>query len=396
MLKDRLYYRDSYCKAFTSTVVVAAEDHAGNPFVILENTAFYPTGGGQPNDIGTLNGIAVIDVQEVDGEIRHLLAEKIVVSTTVEGVIDWSRRFDHMQQHAGQHILSASFVELFGFNTVNFHLGQDTVSIDVDVDYLSPSQLADAEKLANSVILENRPIETKWVHEAELDQYALRKKLAVTDEIRLVIIPDFDDNGCGGTHPHSTGQVRAIKILFVEKEKKKMRIHFVCGERVLHQLHTTNSIVSKASKLLSIPSDGVVQSIEKLLGSTHTLEKTVTDMNEKLLNFEAQHLLELHGNTRITATFSNRPVYDLQKLAKLLTAENDSIIILFVNDNVDKLQFVAACGTDVTVSMKSITSTILPVINGKGGGSDTFAQGGGEKTLSSKALLLKMTALLDS
>ena len=141
--------------------------------------------------------------------------------TEVEGVLDWERRFDHMQQHAGQHILSAAFVELFGFPTVSFHLGKEVVSIDLDVEDVSSEQLNAVEKLANDIILENRLIEIKWVTEDELHHYPLRKQLAVTDEIRLVIIPDFDYNGCGGTHPSSTGQVSALKILSTEKHEVK-------------------------------------------------------------------------------------------------------------------------------------------------------------------------------
>ncbi|MFK4998913.1 alanyl-tRNA editing protein [Bacillus sp. N9] len=185
---------------------------------------FYPTGGGQPFDMGTLNGIEVLNVEEVDGEIHHTVSKRLDTTDEIEGVIDWERRFDHMQQHTGQHILTSAFVELFGLHTVSFHLGKEICTIDLDVEHVSSEQLVAAERLANEVILKNLPIETKWVTGDELEQYSLRKELAVTDDIRLVIIPNFDYNGCGGTHPSSTGQVSAIKILATEKQKQK----YVC------------------------------------------------------------------------------------------------------------------------------------------------------------------------
>ncbi|WP_347177957.1 alanyl-tRNA editing protein [Sporosarcina thermotolerans] len=292
MLKDRIYYQDAYLKTFTAWVIHRSEDANGRPYVVLDNTAFYPTGGGQPHDTGTINGVRVIDVEELDGEIRHFLEEDLPSGEEVKGVIDWERRFDHMQQHAGQHILTAAFVEYFGFQTVSFHLGNGVVSIDLDVEDVSADQLAAVEKLANGIILENRPIETKWdPTEDELTQFSLRKQLAVTDEIRLVIIPGFDYNGCGGTHPNSTGQVGLIKILSTEKQKRQVRVHFVCGGRVLQQLGRKHEELAIASRLLSAPEDGVGHAIEKLLVTNQVLEKSLEDTKVALLEFEASELL---------------------------------------------------------------------------------------------------------
>lgn len=396
MLKDRLYYKDSYLKTFKSTVVKTDTDSDGNPFVVLENTAFYPTGGGQPHDLGTLNNISVVNVEEFDGEIRHMLEEVLTGTSEVEGVIDWAHRFDHMQQHAGQHILTAAFVELFEFPTVSFHLGKEIVSIDIDSEKITQKQLDEVESLANKIIIENRPIETKWVTEDELDQQALRKQLTVSDEIRLVIIPEFDYNGCGGTHPESTGQVCALKILSVEKQKKMTRVHFVCGGRVLQQLQKKNSELSLSSKLLSVPEAGTAKAIEKLLEMNHTLDKSLKDANESLLSFEAKQLMNQQQNGIVTAVFKKRTVQELQKLARLPIAEDDKLIVLLVAENVDKLQFVAARGATIAGSMKNIASGVLPLINGKGGGSDVFVQGGGELTFSGEELLQKMKDLVDS
>ncbi len=390
MLKDRLYYADPYRKSFTAQIMKAAQDTEGNHYVVLDNTAFYPTGGGQPYDTGTLNGVAVLNVEEVDGEIRHAIAECLGSVTAVEGVIDWERRFDHMQQHAGQHILSAAFVELFEFPTVSFHLGKEIVSIDLDVGEVSPEQLNAVEKLANDIILENRQIEIKWITEDELHHYPLRKQLAVTDEIRLVIIPNFDYNGCGGTHPSSTGQISALKILSTEKQRGKVRVHFVCGGRVLQQLQLKNYELAETSRLLSVPNDGVADAVQKLLDTNHSLEKSLAEAQEFLLAFEAKTLLSKQEQGIVKAQFTGRTVQQLQKLARLLIAEADEIIVLLVAENDNRLQFVAARGASVKTSMKQVSSATLPLINGKGGGNDAFVQGGGERLVSAEQLLTLM------
>lgn len=387
MLKDRIYYQNVYKKTFKARIVGDGVDLEGRPYVVLSNTAFYPTGGGQPHDTGTIEGVRVIDVEEVDGEIRHFLDEELHSQKEVEGAIDWERRLDHMQQHAGQHILTAAFVRLFGFQTVSFHLGKGLVSIDLDVESVTAEQMAAAEKLANDIILENRPIETKWVTEDELSEFSLRKQVSVTDEIRLVIIPDFDDNGCGGTHPSSTGQVGLLKIISTEMQKRKVRVHFVCGDRVLQQLHRKHEELSAASKLLSAPEDGVRSAIERLLSSHHELEKSLEKTNEELLSFEAKHLLEMKNGNIVKGSFTERTVQELQKLARMIVAEDNSVIVFLAAENEDRLQFVAARGASISPSMKLVSAAVLPHLNGKGGGNDAFVQGGGERKMAAEELL---------
>ncbi|HEX5564862.1 MAG TPA: DHHA1 domain-containing protein [Sporosarcina sp.] len=394
MLKDRIYYQNAYKKTFKARIIGNGVDPKGRPYAILSNTAFYPTGGGQPHDTGTIEGVRVIDVEEVDGEVRHFLDEELHSKKEVEGTIDWERRLDHMQQHAGQHILTAAFVRLFGFQTVSFHLGKGLVSIDLDAEDVTDKQLAAAEKLANEIILENRPIESKWVTEDELSEHSLRKQLAVTDEIRLVIIPDFDTNGCGGTHPSSTGQIGLLKIISTEKQRRKVRVHFACGSRVLQQLHRKHEELSAASKLLSAPEDGVSHAIERLLASHHALEKSLENAREDVLSFEAQSLLDNKDGNIVKASFTNRTVQELQKLAKLIIAEDDSAIALLVAENEDRLQFVAARGASSGTSMRLVSTSVLPLLNGKGGGNDAFVQGGGERTMAADELLNVMENII--
>ncbi|WP_423802680.1 alanyl-tRNA editing protein [Neobacillus sp. SAB-20_R2A] len=388
-MKNKLYYTDSYIKSFTAEVVKQEQDSSGNWFVVLSQTAFYPTGGGQPFDTGLIEGVKVVNVEEVDGEIRHSLEvplplEKIEVS----GKIDWERRFDHMQQHAGQHILSAAFEHLFEYKTVGFHLGNETVTIDLDTEQLTEIEAEKAEELANQIILENRPIETKWVTEKELSQYPLRKETKVKEDIRLVIIPDFDYNGCGGTHPKGTGEVRAIKILDWERQKKKVRLQFVCGERVLKQFSQKQKVLLSLTNLLNTPEPEMEQAAIRLLEGRKAMEKELEQQQELLLKYEAKELLGKTSSAGVIGeVFQNRSIQELQKLARLVTGENDAAVVVLAAENEDRLQLVCARGASRTEKMNKLIQSGLDLMNGKGGGNDSFAQGGGAPQVSSEVLL---------
>ncbi len=386
-LKELLYYQDVMLREFTAVVENKGTDENGRNYVVLSNTAFYPTGGGQPHDTGTLNDIEVIDVEKINDEIRHYIqVDSLTLVGEVHGQLNWQRRFDHMQQHAGQHILTAAFVELFDAQTVSFHLGSEQVTIDIAVNALTEEQLVAAEARANEIILENRPIETKWITEKELENYRLRKDIAVTGDIRLVIIPDFDYNGCGGTHPTSTGQVSAIKILGMEKMKGNIRVSFVCGQRVLAELAMRKKVLADVAKQLSVPEAEAATALAKILTTQRNTEKALAAAKEELLQFEAKALIS--SNERIiSAAFLHRTMQELQKLARIIVAKQTDTIVLLVSETEDKLQFVAARGAKVERSMKDITAKTLPLINGKGGGSDQMVQGGGECIISKEQLL---------
>lgn len=389
-MTNKLYYEDPYLTTFTASIIKKEPE-----YVIISETAFYPTGGGQPCDIGSLNDISVVNVEIIDGEIRHFLAEPLdSQSIEVKGSINWRRRFDHMQQHAGQHILSAAFAELFQMQTVSFHLGKETATIDLDTTEVTEEQLKKVEELANQIILENRAIETKWVTEDELTQYKLRKATSIKEDIRLVIIPDFDYNACGGTHPSSTGQVGSIKILQKEKQKRHIRVEFVCGKRVLTQLDRKQNVLLNLISKLSSPEEKLVDAANNLLHTNKTLEKLLNEQKQELLKFEAKELLKQSINDIVGVTFENRTIQDLQRLARFLVEESPSSLCVLVSHNEEKLQIVTARGTNREESMKALLLQLLPLINGKGGGNDTLAQGGGEAALSSTELLNKALTYL--
>jgi alanyl-tRNA synthetase len=391
----KLFYQDPYIKSFSAKVVTQRKDENGNYYIILEQTAFYPTGGGQPYDVGTIENIKVLNVEEVEGEVRHYLETELEeVNGVVHGVIDWERRFDHMQQHSGQHILSAAFEQLFGYKTVGFHLGNETLTIDLETENLLESEALRAEELSNQIIIENRPIETRWVTEEELVNYNLRKETKVKEDIRLVIIPNFDYNGCGGTHPRATGEVQAIKILDWERQKKKIRVQFVCGNRVMKQLSQKHKVLMELTKLLNAPEAEMQQAVIRLLENGKTVEKELEQTLETILHYEANCLLDKMDGKIVSKVFQNRSIQELQKLARIIIAKEEEAIVCFVSHNENRLQLVCASGPAKNISMKKVMSHALPIINGKGGGSDSFVQGGGEALISGEQMLQHLLNLI--
>jgi len=389
-MQHLLYYQDSYIKQFTAEVIKTGTDAIGY-YVVLSNTAFYPTGGGQPHDTGTIANIEVINVEKVDDEIRHYLNKAVELSGEVEGIVNWDRRFDHMQQHAGQHILTAAFVELFGFETVSFHLGSTSVSIDLNVDSVSNEQLRLAEERANEVIRDARSIETKFVTKDELSSYKLRKEVKAEDDIRLVIIPDYDYNGCGGTHPKSTSEVQVVKILETETIRSNIRVHFICGNRVVNGFQARKEVLSAVAKKLSVPELEAASAFEKFATGAARNEKELAKAKDALLEFEGAALAAENIAARV---FEKRSIQELQKLARAVIGQNADAIALLVAKNDEKIQFVAARGANVALSMKDIAAVALPMLGGKGGGNDQLVQGGGDAVVAPAELLDAMKATL--
>lgn len=385
-MTEKLFYEDAYIQSFAAHIREKGRDEEGREFVVLDRTAFYPEGGGQPFDIGVIDGVRVIGVQIVDGVIRHYLERELAAEGgKVNGQIDWQRRYDHMQQHTGQHILSAAFEELFGLQTTSFHLGEKTVTIDLGAESLPEEMLERAEEKANEIILENRPIETKWMSLEEASRYPLRKQLAVTGDIRLVIIPEFDYNGCGGTHPRSTGEVMAIKLLKWERQRKQVRLEFVCGGRVLQQLGEKQAVIRELSRLLNSPQEKMTEAASQLLDEKKALQVELDEAQEQLLEYEAEVLLqraEDNGEHKLLIRiFEDRSIHMLQKLARAAVAQDPAVIVIFIAESEKKLQLTAAGGSDTQADLKTAAASVFPLIKGKGGGSVRFVQGGGQRTM---------------
>ncbi len=398
-LEQKLYYTDAYKQDFTTKVIKQDYDKDGNLYVILNETAFYPTGGGQPHDTGTLNGIAVLGVEEVDEEIRHFIAEQLHTEE-VEGKINWERRFDHMQQHAAQHILSAAFWDYFNIPTIGFHLGKETVTIDLETENLHAETVKKAVQIANKIVFENHPILIKWMNLEEAKTLPLRKKPTMTENIRVVIIENFDYNGCGGTHPKRTGEVGPIQVLGWERNKGGIRLTFIAGWRTLKLMGQQQQIMKDVSKQLNSSEADIPAKVAQLLTSQKENEKAMQTMTEKLLYTEANELLQqptkIHAGILISKVFTNRSMQEIAKLSAIITEQQEHAITYFVIENEDKLQCILACGKTVTLDMNALLKEALPTIEGKGGGNKKSARGGGKAMMSGDEFLNQLISSLQS
>ena len=373
----RLYYSDPYLRAFDTTVV-EARDLGGQTGVVLAETAFYPTSGGQPHDTGRLGEVRVVDVQvDGDGEVVHVVSDELG-SGTVHGEIDWARRFDHMQQHTGQHILSQAFVESCGAETVGFHLGEETSTIDLDRALLEDDLVARAEELANRVVLEDRRVTARFVARAELAALPLRKLPVVEGPIRIVQVESYDWSPCGGTHVATAGQVGPVKVVRVERRRDVSRVHFLCGWRALADYAHKQAVVQSLTAHLTTSEDELLASLKRLDEEAKQLHKDLAAAQLALLDAEVGEWLrsaETVGGRRIVRlAFEKRDPGLLREAARRLTEQGGVVALLATQQ--PQPQFVFAAADDVGAHMGDLIRAATAAVGGRGGGRPGFAQGG--------------------
>lgn len=380
-MSGKLYYHNAYQRTFTANVVERFS-HEGHPAVVLDQSCFYPTSGGQPADRGKLNDRDVIDVflRESDGAIVHTLSGELW-EDDVTGEIDWSRRFDHMQQHTGQHILSQAFIKVAGAETVSFHLSDESVTIDLQRATLKPAEIEGAELLANEIIWEDRPIHVHMVSEDQARELPLRKVPDLeSDTLRLVEIDGFDLTACGGTHVDRTGAVGLIKIVKLERRGDELRVYFWCGRRALLDYRRKNGIINRLATTMTTGYWNLEENIGNLLEENKEAQRQLRKLRDDLLHYEARDLIQktpVTNQTRIvTRCFVGRNSQEVQGLAKALTEHEGTIALLGVAG--DKAQLVFARAEDAPGQMNQLIKSALQTLeNAGGGGSATFAQGGG-------------------
>lgn len=378
-MTHRLYYDDPMLTAFAARVV-ARQETARGPAVQLDQTAFYPTSGGQPHDTGTLDDIPVIDVwDEEDGAIWHLLTA-MPVSDAITGTLDWPRRFDHMQQHTGQHVLSAAFVAACQANTVGFHLGSEASTIDLDFPHLTWETAFQVEDAVNRVVWENRPVTIHTVTRADLGDIPLRKPPQVTGDIRVIWVAGYDASACGGTHVRATGEIGLVKITGVERYKGGARVTFLCGERALRDYRRALHTLRTASSDLSVAQDEVPQTVARLQDELQTTRRALNKAQGQLLEFEADGLWEaapeVDGIRRIIAHWAARPLADARAIAGRLRERPHTLLLLAVSEGQDT-RFVVARSDDVPqFDAGAMLRDITRALGGRGGGSPASAQGG--------------------
>lgn len=377
----RGYFKDAYRKHFEATVVERLR-HDGQLALVLDETYFYPTSGGQPADSGLINGERVQDVfiRKDDAAVVHVLKGE-VWSDRIEGEIAWARRFDHMQQHSGQHILSQAFVRTCNARTVGFHLSENSLTIDLDRSDLKADEVEAAELLANEVIWEDRAIHTKMVPLEKAGEMDLRKLPEVEGEmIRIVEIDSFDRTACGGTHVARTGAIGLIKVVKLEPRGDELRIEFACGKRALVDYRRKNRIVTRLANEFTTGYWQIEESVAKLRDEVRQLQRQHRQQRNQVLNYIGQELLagaaEKNGVHIVTAAFDDREPDDLKLLASHLVEHQDVVALLGLSG--EKVRLVFARNQHAPGAMDELLKSALQILtNGAGGGSGTYAQGGG-------------------
>jgi len=385
-MTDRLYYHDSFLYDFDAAV--HAIPGGNRPALILDRTAFYPTSGGQIYDTGFITTeserLKVTEVADSeDGHIVHYLEaplKDLKPGTKVHGQVDPTRRRDHMQQHSGQHVLSAAFVRLHNIPTVSFHMADDYCSIDLDTPSLTREQVESAERLANETILENRPVEVRFVSREEAARLGLRKlPPAERDQLRIVDIHDFDLSACGGTHVSQTGQIGCILLRRTEKVRQGWRVEFVAGQRAVWTARRDFTTLTEAAGLFSAHIYDAPQQARKSLDEIRSLRKQREESQEELAAAQATAILaetpELDGRKLVIRTFTDRDLYSVKLLAQKLTRLAPNAVVLLAATS-PQPSLILAQSAGQPSDMGALMKEEMANLGGRGGGSKDMAQGG--------------------
>jgi len=382
---ERLYYEDSYLKEFRAKVLKKVKID-NRPAVVLNETAFYPTSGGQPYDKGVIQDVPVVEVVEEGDEIIHILKEELKekINSEVVGKIAWERRFDHMQQHLGQHILSGALMKLWSAETVSFHLGEEVCTLDIAKEKLTEEEAKKAEECANEIIFDNRPVKCYFVEgEEELKRLNLRKVPEKTEKIRIIEVEDFDLSACGGTHCRATGEVGMIKIIKWEKRGEKIRLEFICGRRAWKDYFWKNELIKHISNKLTIKDSELGEAIDRMLEERKELWKELKEFKEKLQEYKAKRLIDESslkddGIKIISKIFEDKNFQEVKELVQKIINLDDSVVVLFgVKSEGAKILF--ACSRALKYDMNGLTREAGKFIEGRGGGAPNFAQAGGKR-----------------
>lgn len=378
---QKLYYEDQYKTDFTGEIINIIEKD--DKFHIeLDKTYFYPEGGGQPSDTGYIDILPITYVYESEGHIYHVTQKKPVKIHKVSCSIDWNKRFDNMQQHLGQHILSACFLKLFNGATVGFHLGRNYCTIDVN-KFFDKVQIEEAEKLANEIILKGSPIEILYPTNSELKKLSIKKVPSnISEQIRIVKIEDLDVNPCCGLHPNSTIEVQLIKITKWEKYKNSTRIEFLCGNRAVLDYFLKDKFTSTICHTLTCDENGALSQIEKLTQEYKNIISENKKLKSEIADYEVKDMLnsceEINNIKIIKKIYKNEDIKYVNLISSKLTSFQN-IITLFAVQGEGIAHLLFTCSKDLKIiSMNTLLKDAITLIDGRGGGSEFSAQGGGK------------------
>lgn len=380
-MTTRLYYHEPWCRSFDGRVVdLAPSAEPGRSLVYLDRSAFYPTTGGQPFDTGRLGGARVVDVlDQEDGRVAHVVEGTLALGDQVRGEINWARRFDHMQQHTGQHILSAAFERLHGARTESFHLGSDVSTIDLDAD-VSAAQVASAERLANDVAWDDRAVGIRFVTTEEAARLPLRKPPVKSGTLRLIEVQDFDLSACGGTHVSRTGEVGVIAVKAWERYKGGTRIEFVCGARALDSYRLFRDAVTGSVRALSVFPHELPEGIARLQSANKDAQREIRRLREALAGHEGvawRDRAEVLGPVR--AVVAAVEGYDAASMKLLAGAAADAPghAAVFFDTARPAIVAAAAHAGVPAADCGALVRDLCARFGGRGGGKPAVAQGGG-------------------
>ena len=407
-MTERLYYHDSFLYEFDAEVsgLGPASNSDFRSAVVLDRTAFYPTSGGQVFDTGWIvpsdgaNRLRVSEVVESsDGRILHIVEDSgsLQKGSRIHGLIDIDRRRDHVQQHSGQHVLSAAFVHLFNLPTVSFHMGAEACSIDLDTKNLTSAQVEATEILANDVVTGNRPVNIRFVTQEEARGLGLRKIPPVErDKLRLIDVYDFDLTACGGTHVSATGQIGSILLRKTEKTRQGWRVEFVCGRRAVATARRDYSILAESGGLLSSHIWETPQQIRKLQEESRASRKSREQLLEELADVQASRLLaetlEANGRKVIVRIFPDRDLSFIKLLAQRLARQSAGVVAFLGVRSDAALVFAQSPGQPF--DMGALMKEALVRLGGRGGGSKDMAQGGPARVDGIELVLAELAARL--
>jgi alanyl-tRNA synthetase len=377
-MTERLYYHDSFLREFDAQVI-ACEPAGDRWQVILDRTAFYPTSGGQPHDTGTLGDARVVEVtdRESDDTVVHFTGRAISPGP-VHGQIDWDRRFDHLQQHTGQHLLSAAFIELFKMQTVSFHLGREISTIDLAAASLGPQQLEAAERRVNEIIFDDRPIRILFGTAKELVAAGIRKQVQRQGTLRAIEVEGLDRQPCGGTHASRTGQIGLLLLRKSEKVKGNWRVEFVCGYRALRAARLDAGLLGESARLLSCGPAEVPSMLERALDERQATHRARQRLTEELAELQALMLLATDrrpgragGPGIVCKVLENQDAAYMRMIATKIVGGPGMRVLLATREG----HVIFAQSTGLDADMNALLRECLTAAGGKGGGTHDFAQG---------------------
>lgn len=368
-MTDKLFYKDSYLRECQSEVVDIINEN-GKALIILDKTIFYPEGGGQPSDTGEIDGIKVTHVSEKNGVIYHHM-DQAPKNKKVFCKINFDKRFDNMQQHSGEHLLSGAILKLYGGNNKRFYLGNDYVTIDIDMNEINEEMINKIEEEVNYYIYSNEHIKTHLVSGKDCEKYPLRNQIKIDGDIRIVEVEGMDCCACCGTHVHKTGEIGIVKIIKSERYKDMTRIYFKCGERALKDFQNKHDIIAKLNRHFSVDENTLLDRILIQSSEIDNLKEELGKLKKIFAENEAKRLVESEPSNIIIKEYEEKSFDDVQLIASKINNKEYVLVLVSILDR--KILFIN--GTHFNINCGNVFKENIKKFNGKGGGNNQRAQG---------------------